>query len=144
MTDVVFGADMVGWVWFVVLMDPRSRDVWSCDGSCQRDECFLSVVVVAVAWQYPKDFSLISSFLPYKSTQDCVAFYYNTKPAAEYKHKLKAQSVALRRRSSRNGWALAVQAFEAVGYAVCRVHSSTSMGCMCRGNAFRAMCVSTW
>ena len=65
--------------------------------------------------QYPKDFALIASFLPHKTPQDCVSFYYLSKPAAEFKQKLKAQSVALRRRSARNGWALAVQAFEAVG-----------------------------
>ncbi len=67
--------------------------------------------------QYPKDFSLIASFLTNKSPQDCVSFYYNTKPTAEFKQKLKAQSIALRRRSARNGWALAVQAFGAIGYA---------------------------
>ena len=66
-------------------------------------------------WQYPKDFALIASFLPYKSAQECVAFYYLAKPAAAFKQKLKAQSVALRRRAARNGWALAVQALEAVG-----------------------------
>ncbi len=65
--------------------------------------------------QYPKDFLLISSFLPNKSAQDCVSFYYVSKPAAEYKQKLKAQSLALRKRAARNGWSLAVQAFEAVG-----------------------------
>lgn len=68
--------------------------------------------------QYPKDFSLIASFLTNKTPQDCVAFYYLSKPAAEYKQKLKAQSMALRRRSARNGWALAVQALESVGAEV--------------------------
>jgi hypothetical protein len=85
--------------------------------SPRREVCIRAIhSCVCACEQFPKDFGLIASFLLNKTPQDCATFYYNTKYAVQYKRKLRQQSIALRRRNPRNGWALAVQAAQSVGY----------------------------
>lgn len=64
---------------------------------------------------YPKDFARIASFLPHKNAQDCVAFYYDTKHVAGYKHRLKAAANAHKRRIHRGAWMQACGAARDVG-----------------------------
>lgn len=77
--------------------------------------------------QFPKDFVRIASYLENKSPQECAEFYYLTKHVAGYKAKLKKQSVAVRKRATRNGWLLARQAASSIGY----VRLTRFGGCLC-------------
>lgn len=65
--------------------------------------------------QFPKDFPRIASFLPNKSAGECVAFYYDTKHVAGYKHRLKAVNASQRRRGPRNQWLHACGAARDIG-----------------------------
>ena len=75
--------------------------------------------------QFPKDFTRIAGFLPNKTPNDCVAFYYDSKQVAGYKHRLKAVSNQQRRRGPRNGWLQAVGAVRDVGVPV---HADVARG----------------
>jgi hypothetical protein len=50
--------------------------------------------------EYPKEFGQIARFIPNKSTQDCVLFYYLNKKEKDFKGKLK-EAIAERNRSRR-------------------------------------------
>ena len=71
--------------------------------------------------QYPKNFHRIASFLPNRTTKDCVKFYYDAKNTIEFKHLLK--EFDYRRRTSGNNqrssqWHYTVKAAHMVNGAV--------------------------
>lgn len=51
----------------------------------------------------PKDFDLISSFLPTKSVADCILFYYQTKKKEHYKQLSRRHNLKKRRRDQFGG-----------------------------------------
>lgn len=52
--------------------------------------------------QSPKNFGYIAFFLPNKTTEECVQFYYMTKKTENYKNLLRKQNQPIRRRARQN------------------------------------------
>ena len=63
--------------------------------------------------QFPKNFAKIASYLKHRNTQDCIKFYYDSKPNISYKALLK--EAENRRRKVRNSWIQASDSAQCVG-----------------------------
>lgn len=63
--------------------------------------------------QYPKNFAKIASFLKSRSTQDCIKFYYDSKPNIPYKALLKEADN--RRRRLKSKWVFTTISAHSVG-----------------------------
>ena len=68
--------------------------------------------------QYPKDFRKIASYLKNKTTQQCIEFYYNSKPAVPYKLALKEHLMRRKRKGDYGTWDASIQAALSVGATV--------------------------
>lgn len=66
--------------------------------------------------QFPKNFHRIASFLPNRTTKDCVKFYYDAKASTEFKQLLKEHDN--RRKQSKAIWNHSSKAAHAVGGAL--------------------------
>lgn len=66
--------------------------------------------------QFPKNFYKIASFLPNKSTKDCIAFYYDGKSSLEWKSLLK--EFDNRRKQVKGNWQIAMKSSHLVNSAV--------------------------
>ena len=68
--------------------------------------------------QHPKDFRRIASFLKYKTTKDCIAFYYHSKKTVPYKHALKEHMQRKKCRGDAVPWDATIQACLSMGAVV--------------------------
>ena len=73
--------------------------------------------------QHPKDFKKIASFLRNKATQDCVAFYYDSKHSIPYKGALKEHIMRRKRRGDYHVWDATIQAAISVGAIIQAGHN---------------------
>lgn len=92
-----------------VEMDQRHVNPWTDVEKCIFLDSFL---------HHPKDFRRIASFLKNKSTQDCVAFYYDSKQVVPYKAALKEHTMRRKKRCETVCWDATIQAALAMGATV--------------------------
>jgi len=65
--------------------------------------------------QFPKDFRRIASFLRNKTTQDCIAFYYDSKQTVPYKGALKEHILRRKRKGEYQVWDASIQSAVSCG-----------------------------
>jgi len=84
----------------------KHLNIWSDIEKCIFLDRFL---------HHPKDFRKIASFLKYKTTKDCIRFYYDSKKTVPYKHALKEFLQRKKRRGDVVSWDATIQSALSVG-----------------------------